>query len=152
MTCHVKEWQLCLSYFWHYLSLLCLKLIMHWFRVCYVKSNTFWNILMLLGSNEKQDQTTCHIQEWHFFYFWSYLPFLCLDLMSCVCSVTCTPFGIFWWYLVEMENWTRWLAYKNDNSGGIEGWKEIFFFFFFFFFFSKKTFSSLFFNHENISI
>ena len=28
------------------------------------KSNTLWNILMILGSNEEQDQTTCHIQEW----------------------------------------------------------------------------------------
>ena len=27
------------------------------------KSNTFWNILMILGSNEEQDRTTCHIQE-----------------------------------------------------------------------------------------
>ena len=25
------------------------------------KSNTLWNILMILGSNEEQDQTTCHI-------------------------------------------------------------------------------------------
>ena len=27
------------------------------------KSNTLWNILMILGSNEEQDQTMCHIQE-----------------------------------------------------------------------------------------
>ena len=27
------------------------------------KSNILWNILMILGSNEKRDQTTCHIQE-----------------------------------------------------------------------------------------
>ena len=27
------------------------------------KSKTLWNILMILGSNEEQDQTTCHIQE-----------------------------------------------------------------------------------------
>ena len=28
------------------------------------KSKTLWNILMILGSNEEQDQMTCHIQEW----------------------------------------------------------------------------------------
>ena len=36
------------------------------------KSNTLWTILMILGSNEEQDQTTCHIQEcqlWLFFFF-----------------------------------------------------------------------------------
>ena len=27
------------------------------------KSNTFWNILIIFGSNEEQDQTICHIQE-----------------------------------------------------------------------------------------
>ena len=27
------------------------------------KSNTLWNILMILGRNEEQDQMTCHIQE-----------------------------------------------------------------------------------------
>ena len=27
------------------------------------KSNTLWNILMILGSNEEQDQTIFHIQE-----------------------------------------------------------------------------------------
>ena len=27
------------------------------------KSNTLWNILMILGSNEEEDQTTCHILE-----------------------------------------------------------------------------------------
>ena len=27
------------------------------------KSNILWNIFMTLGSNEEQDQTTCHIQE-----------------------------------------------------------------------------------------
>ena len=28
------------------------------------KSNILWNILMILDSNEEQDQTTCHIQKW----------------------------------------------------------------------------------------
>ena len=27
------------------------------------KSNTILNVLMMLGSNGEQDQTTCHIQE-----------------------------------------------------------------------------------------
>ena len=27
------------------------------------KSKTFWNILMILGRNEEQDQTTCLVQE-----------------------------------------------------------------------------------------
>ena len=35
-----------------------------------------------------------------------------------ICSVTQIPFGIFWWYLVEMYNRTRrHVMYKNDNSG-----------------------------------
>ena len=39
MTCHVQEWQLCLSYFCCYLPLLYLTVIMHWFRVRYVNKN-----------------------------------------------------------------------------------------------------------------
>ena len=31
--CHVREWQLCLSYIWHYFPLVYFTLIMHWFRV-----------------------------------------------------------------------------------------------------------------------
>ena len=27
------------------------------------KSNSFWNILMILDSNEEKNPTTCHIQE-----------------------------------------------------------------------------------------
>ena len=27
------------------------------------KSNTFWNIFMILGRNVEQDETTCHVQE-----------------------------------------------------------------------------------------
>ena len=27
------------------------------------KSNTLWNILIILGSKKEQDQMTCHIQE-----------------------------------------------------------------------------------------
>ena len=53
------------------------------------KSNTLWNILMILGSNEEQDQETCHKNDTvgFFFYFWSYLS-LCLNLISCLCAVT----------------------------------------------------------------
>ena len=32
---------------------------MHRFSVCYV-SRTLWNILIILGSNDEQDQTTSH--------------------------------------------------------------------------------------------
>ena len=35
-----------------------------------------------------------------------------------VCSVSLIPFGIVLWYLVEMQNRTRWhVTYKNDNFG-----------------------------------
>ena len=66
------------------------------FLLC--KANTLWNILMMLGSNKEQDQMTCHIQKMTssaFFYFWSYLPFLHLNLISFHCSVTQIPYGIF---------------------------------------------------------
>ena len=62
MKCRVKELQLpflllALSPFIifdsDYALVLCL--------LC--KSNTLWNILMILGSNEEQDQMTCHIPE-----------------------------------------------------------------------------------------
>ena len=63
MTCHLQNDNsafltfgiISLSYVWQWLSIdSCL--------LC--KSKTLWNILMILGSNEGQDQTTCHIQEW----------------------------------------------------------------------------------------
>ena len=46
------------------------------------KSYTFWNIFMILGRNVEQDETTCHIQEWHiwFSYFVVTSP-SCLDLI-----------------------------------------------------------------------
>ena len=37
----VQEWQLCLSYFWSYLHLLCLTVIIHWFRVRSVSQRPF---------------------------------------------------------------------------------------------------------------
>ena len=42
------------------------------------KSNTLWNILMILGSNEEQDQTTCEIQESPLLVFeFDFLSLLC---------------------------------------------------------------------------
>ena len=35
---------------------------MHWFCVV-CKSNTLWNIFMILGRNVEQDETTCHVQK-----------------------------------------------------------------------------------------
>ena len=46
------------------------------------KSNTLWNILMILGRNVEQDKWTCRLQEWQLWlcYFWSYFPLLCPQL------------------------------------------------------------------------
>ena len=60
---------------------LCLNLIL-----CpFCNSSTFWIIFILLGRNVKQDETTCCLQEWQLWlsYFWIYLLFLCLNLISC---------------------------------------------------------------------
>ena len=64
------------------------------------KSETLWNIFMILGRNVKRDQMTCRVQEWLpcLSYFWSYLPLLCLTVIIpwyCVRSVSQRPFGIF---------------------------------------------------------
>ena len=40
-TCPIQEWQLCFSYFWSYLPLLCLTLVIHWFRVHSVSQRPF---------------------------------------------------------------------------------------------------------------
>ena len=122
------------SYFWHYLPLLYLTVIMHWFCVRSVSltlfgiflwylvemynrmrwhvtykndifgfltfvvtspscldlilcllcnMNILWNILKILGRNVKQGEMTCWVQEWQRWlsYFWTYLPFLCLNLI-----------------------------------------------------------------------
>ena len=47
--------------------------------------NTLWNILMILGRNVEQDQTTCRIQEWQLWlsYFWSYHPLFYLKKIWC---------------------------------------------------------------------
>ena len=103
MTCRIQEWQLCLSYFWRYLPLFCLKQISH--LLC--NWNTLWNISIVLGRNVEQDQMMCRVQEWQLClsYFWHYLPLLYLTFIIhwfCVRSVSQRPFGIFLWYLVEM--------------------------------------------------
>ena len=62
----VQEWQLWLSYFLSYLPFLCLNLIL--FLLC--KSNTFHNILMILGRKKELDEMTCRLQEWQFCWGW----------------------------------------------------------------------------------
>ena len=102
-ACRAQEWQLSLSYFWSYHPLFYLKKILC--PLCNL--NTLWNILMVLGRNVAQDQTTCCVQEWQLYlsYFWCYFPLLCLTVIIHwfpVRSVSQRPFGIFLWYLVEM--------------------------------------------------
>ena len=47
------------------------------------KSKTLWNIFMILGRNEEQDQTTCRVQERQLFlsFFWRYVPLLYLNVI-----------------------------------------------------------------------
>ena len=84
--CLIQEWQL--SYFWHYLPLLYVTVIMHWFHVCSISRIPFGIVFfMILGRNVEQDKTTWHVQEWQLWlsYFLSYLPFLCLNLILILC-------------------------------------------------------------------
>ena len=49
---------------------------------------------MILGRNVEQDQMTFHVQECQFWvsYFWSYLSFLCLNLIFCLlCNMDTLP-------------------------------------------------------------
>ena len=49
---------------------------------------------MILGRNVEQDETTCQVQECQLWvsYFWSHLPFLCLNLISCaLCNMYNLP-------------------------------------------------------------
>ena len=80
-TCHVLEWQFWLPYIWSYLLFLCLNLI----SCLLCSTNTLRNILIVLGRYEVQDKMTCCIQEWQpwLSYSWSYLPFLCVNLILC---------------------------------------------------------------------
>ena len=109
-TCCVQEWQLCLSYSWCYLLLVYLTVIMHWFHVRYVSQTPFgifWLYLVVMKNRIKRYVTYKNDNFGFFFFFffftfWSYRPFLCLNLISCLCSITRIPFRIFWWYLVQM--------------------------------------------------
>ena len=77
------------------------------------------------------------------YYFWSYLPFLCLNLISCLCSVIRIPYGIFWccWYKCR-TGWDDMLRSRMTTVAGFRGgWVHLLVFFFFVFFF-QKTFSS----------
>ena len=81
-TCHMQQWQLWLSFFWSYLPFLYLTLL-----VCPLRNlKAIWIILILLGRNEEQDKMMCCIQKWQLWlsYFWSYLPTLCFNLISCL--------------------------------------------------------------------
>ena len=86
-----------------------------------IRVHSVRNILMVLGRNVEQGQMTSRVQEWQLYqsYFLRYIPLLYLTVIMhwfCVRSVTWIPYGIVWWYLVEMEK--RWhVMYKNDNSG-----------------------------------
>ena len=98
MTCYVKEWQLCLSYFWHYLPLLYLPVIMHWFHVCYVSQTPFgifWWYLVVMNNRTRWHVLYKNDNFGFIFTFGVKFPFLCLNLISCPCSVTWIPFGIF---------------------------------------------------------
>ena len=89
------------------------------------KSKTLWNIFMILGRNVEQDQTTCRIQEWQLclFYFWRYLPLLCLTdypLILCLLSKSKTLWNIFMILGRNVEQdqmtcwvqeWQLWLSY-----------------------------------------
>ena len=119
-TCQVQEWQLWLSYFWSYLPVLCLNLI----SCLLCNTNTLWNILMILGRNIEQDEMKCCIQDWQLLlsYFWSYLHFLCLNLISCLLSNSNTLHNILMILCRNVEQ-TRWhVTYKNNNSGGVGWW------------------------------
>ena len=104
-TCHVQEWQHWLFYLWSDFPLFCLILC----PLCNL--NTFQNILMVHSRNVEQDKTMCHMQDWQFYLsnLWHYLPLLYLTDLHWfhVCSVSGIPFGIFFWYLVEMKNRTK---------------------------------------------
>ena len=82
MRCCEQERQLWLSYFWSYLPFL----FWIWFPVCSVSPKHFGLcILILLCINVEHDEMACCVQEWQLWlsHFWSYLPFLCLNLILC---------------------------------------------------------------------
>ena len=92
ITCCVKEWQLCFSYFPHYLPLLYLRVIMHWFRVRYISRTPFrifWWYLVVM-----KNRTRRHVSYKNDNFGLSLLlqlsPLLCLNLISCLCCNTNT--------------------------------------------------------------
>ena len=112
MTCCIQEWQLWFSYFWSYLPLFYFWNRFHVRSVSRIPFGIFlWYLieipfgifLMILDRNVEQDKMTRCIQEWQLwfsnfgvislFYFWNWFH---------VYSVSQIPFGIFFWYLLEM--------------------------------------------------
>ena len=79
MTYCVQERLVWLSYFWSYLSFLCLNLCL----LC--NSNILWIILIILDRNVEQDETFVLRTKMATlaFLFFSNLPFLCLNVNSC---------------------------------------------------------------------
>ena len=80
-TCSIQEWQLCLSYFWSYLPLLCLSVIILWFCVHSVSQRPFGIFLWYLV--EMLNRT-----RWHVAYKNDNLPFLLLALSPFVMPPT----------------------------------------------------------------
>ena len=113
MACHVQEWQLWLSYFWSHLHFLCLNLI----SCSLCNSNTLWIILILLGRNVEQEQTTCCVQEWQLWiaYFCSYLPFLYLNLISCQLCKLNTLYNILMILCSNIE--------QDEPTCGLQEWQ-----------------------------
>ena len=88
----IQEWQPLLSYFLSYLPFLCLNLI----SCPFCNSITRWSILILLGRSAEQDETMCCLQvrQCWLSYFWSCLPYLCLNLVLCLLCNTNTLHNI----------------------------------------------------------
>ena len=107
-------------------ALLYLTLIMHWFSVHFVSRTLFrifWWYLVVMKNRTRRHVTYKNDNfGFFFFYFWSYIPFLCLNLMSLVCNMnTLQNILMMLGTNVEQDEMTCW--YKNDNSGRIgEGW------------------------------
>ena len=77
MTCRIQEWQLCPSYFWHYLPLLYLTVIIHWFHVRSVSQRPFGIFLWYLVETRPDDMSRTRMTS---------LPFLLLELSPIVIS------------------------------------------------------------------
>ena len=119
-----------ISPFWSYLSFLCLNLILC--PLC--NSNTLQIILILLGRNVEQDETTYCIQDWQLWlsYFWTYLSFLCLNLISCPLCNSNTLYNILMILGRNVEQDEKMCCLQEWQLG--LGWGT------YIFFFSKKKF------------